>query len=129
MSIDAGTEDVAREPTSRPEGEGFEHIDILWISEGMSCDGDSVAMTAASQPPIEDVVLGLIPGLPEVSLHNKVLSPTQGGESFLAPFRAAAAGSSRPSSSSSKGRSPTRTSSPGAATGPPSATTRTPANR
>ncbi|GLY83255.1 hydrogenase expression protein HypE [Actinoallomurus iriomotensis] len=96
MSIDAGTEDVAREPTSTREREGFEHITILWISEGMSCDGDSVAMTAARQPPIEDVVLGLIPGLPQVSLHNKVLSPTQGGESFLAPFRAAAAGELEP---------------------------------
>jgi hydrogenase small subunit len=96
LSIDAGTEDVAREPTSTREREGFEHIDILWISEGMSCDGDTVAMTAAGQPAIEDVVLGLIPGLPRVSLHNKVLSPTQGGDEFLAPFRAAAAGELKP---------------------------------
>ncbi|MFB9835880.1 NADH-quinone oxidoreductase subunit B family protein [Actinoallomurus acaciae] len=96
MSTDAGTRDVAREPTSEREREGFDHIDILWISEGMSCDGDSVSMTAARQPPIEDVVLGLIPGLPRISLHNKVLSPTQGGESFLAPFRAAAAGELAP---------------------------------
>jgi hydrogenase small subunit len=96
MTIDAGTDDVASTPTSRQASGGFEHIDILWISEGMSCDGDSVAMTAAAQPPIEDIVLGLIPGLPQVSLHNKVLSPTQGGEEFLAPFRAAAAGELEP---------------------------------
>jgi hydrogenase small subunit len=36
-------------------------IHILWISEGMSCDGDTVSMTAASQPSLEDIALGLIP--------------------------------------------------------------------
>ena len=54
---------------------GVEEVHILWISEGMSCDGDSVSITAASQPSIEDVLLGAIPGLPKVHLHNKVLSP------------------------------------------------------
>ena len=38
-------------------------------------------------PTPEDVVLGLIPGIPKVHLHNKVLSPTLGGEEFLKPFR------------------------------------------
>jgi hydrogenase small subunit len=71
---------------------GVEEVDILWISEGMSCDGDSVSITAAGQPSIEDVLLGAIPGLPKVNLHNKVLSPTLGGEEFLTPFRAAARG-------------------------------------
>ena len=56
----------------------------------MSCDGDSVSITAAGQPSIEDVLLGAIPGLPKVHLHNKVLSPTLGGEEFLLPFRQAA---------------------------------------
>ena len=57
---------------------GVEEVDILWISEGMSCDGDSVSITAAGQPSIEDVLLGAIPGLPKVNLHNKVLSPDAG---------------------------------------------------
>ena len=61
----------------------------------MSCDGDTISITAAEKPSIEDVLLGLIPGLPKVNLHNKLLSPTQGGEDFLAPFRAAAAGRAR----------------------------------
>src|SRR5438874_2210653 len=69
-----------------------EEVHILWISEGMSCDGDSVSVTAAGQPGIEDVLLGAIPGLPKVHLHNKVLSPTLGGEEFLLPFRQAARG-------------------------------------
>ncbi|MGF1472520.1 MAG: hydrogenase expression protein HypE [Rubrobacteraceae bacterium] len=56
----------------------------------MSCDGDSVSITAATLPSIEDVLLGNIPGIPTVHLHNKVLSPTiAGGEDFMLPFRQA----------------------------------------
>jgi hydrogenase small subunit len=77
---------------TEPKAPAVEEVHILWISEGMSCDGDSVSVTAAGQPGIEDVLLGAIPGIPKVHLHNKVLSPTLGGEEFLAPFRAAARG-------------------------------------
>lgn len=86
---------VPKEAT-QPKPQGFDEIDILWISEGLSCDGDTVSVTASAQPPIEDVVTGLIPGLPKVNLHNKVLSPTLGGEEFLKPFRAAARGELEP---------------------------------
>jgi len=84
---------------------GVSEVHILWISEGMSCDGDTVSVTAASQPSLEDVLLGLIPGLPKVHLHNKVLafslggtggSTKPGGDDFLEPFRQAAAGSLGP---------------------------------
>ena len=75
--------------TAEPVAAGVEEVHILWISEGMSCDGDSVSVTAAGQPAIEDVLLGAIPGIPKVHLHNKVLSPTAGGEEFLLPFRQA----------------------------------------
>jgi Ni,Fe-hydrogenase I small subunit len=51
-----------------------------------------VAVTAAAQPALEEVLLGAIPGLPKVHLHNKVLSPTLGGEEFLKPFRNAVDG-------------------------------------
>jgi hydrogenase small subunit len=71
-------------------GPGVEEVHILWISEGMSCDGDSVSVTAATLPGIEDVLLGNIPGLPQVHLHNKVLDPSPGGEDFLAVYRQAA---------------------------------------
>ena len=74
---------------------GVEEVHILWISEGMSCDGDSVSITAAGQPSIEDVVLGVIPGLPKVHLHNKVLA-YETGEDFLAAFRKAARGELEP---------------------------------
>src|SRR4051794_14236136 len=75
--------------TAEPIAPGVDEVHILWISEGMSCDGDTVSITAAGQPGIEDVLLGAIPGLPKVHLHNKVLSPTLGGEEFLKPFRQA----------------------------------------
>jgi len=68
-----------------------DEVHILWISEGMSCDGDSVSITAATQPSLEDVALGLLPGLPKVHLHNKVLA-YETGEAFLDAFRRAARG-------------------------------------
>src|SRR5438270_2184242 len=66
-------------------------IDILWITAGLGCDGDTIAMTAATQPSIEDVVLGAIPGLPRVRLHNPVLAYENGAE-FLKVWERAAAG-------------------------------------
>ncbi|MFO7253075.1 MAG: hydrogenase expression protein HypE, partial [Actinomycetes bacterium] len=32
-------------------------VHILWTSEGMSCDGDTVSVTAAGLPSLEDVLL------------------------------------------------------------------------
>ena len=92
-------------------------IDILWITAGLGCDGDTIAITAATQPSIEDLLLGAIPGLPKVHLHNPVLA-YENGDDFLealAPRRPRA--SSTRSSSWSKGRSPTRRTRP-KATGP-----------
>src|SRR3954453_24035689 len=39
-------------------------IHVLWINAGLSCDGDSVALTAATQPSIEELALGPLPGRP-----------------------------------------------------------------
>jgi hydrogenase small subunit len=72
-----------------------EEVHILWTSEGMSCDGDTVSVTAATQPAIEDVLLGLIPGLPKVHLHNKVLA-YETGDAFVEHFRKAARGELEP---------------------------------
>jgi hydrogenase small subunit len=76
---------VARQESAIPE------IDILWITAGLGCDGDTIAMTAATQPAIEDIVLGAIPGLPHVRLYNPVLA-RENAEEFLLPFRCAAEG-------------------------------------
>src|ERR1700751_183161 len=60
-------------------------IHILWITAGLGCDGDSVSITAAMQPSIEDVLLGAIPGLPKVHLHNPVLA-YEVGDDFMRYF-------------------------------------------
>jgi hydrogenase small subunit len=60
-------------------------VHILWITAGLGCDGDSVSITAAMQPSIEDVLLGAIPGLPKVHLHNPVLA-YENGDDFMKFF-------------------------------------------
>jgi hydrogenase small subunit len=66
----------------------LKEIDVLWITAGLSCDGDTIAMTAATQPSIEDLVLGAIPGIPKVNLHNPVLSYENGDEFMNLLYRA-----------------------------------------
>lgn len=70
-------------------------IDMLWITAGLGCDGDTIAMTAATQPSIEDLVLGGIPGVAKVCLHNPFPSYENGAE-FMAPFHLAAEGKLAP---------------------------------
>jgi hydrogenase small subunit len=60
-------------------------VHIIWITAGLSCDGDSVSVTAAEQPSIEEVVMGAIPGLPRVHLHNPVLA-YEVGDDFMKYF-------------------------------------------
>jgi hydrogenase small subunit len=66
-------------------------IHILWMTAGLGCDGDSVSITAATQPSIEDVLLGAIPGLPKVHLHNPVLA-YENGDDFMKFWYEAEAG-------------------------------------
>jgi hydrogenase small subunit len=70
---------------------GFEAIDVLWITAGLGCDGDTIAMTAATLPPIEDVLAGTIPGLPRVRLFNQDLA-YETGDAYMRTFHAAAEG-------------------------------------
>src|SRR6201995_3835039 len=70
-------------------------VHILWITAGLSCDGDSVSVTAAMQPSIEDVLLGAIPGLPKVHLHNPVLA-YECGDDFMKYFYMAEEGNLEP---------------------------------
>ena len=105
---------------------GIEELEILWVTAGLSCDGDSIAMTAATQPSIEDILLGALPGIPKVTLHHPVFSKDSGDE-FMEKFHRAAEGRLGPFILSSKVRSPTRRTRP-KAIGPASAPTRAPAN-
>ena len=66
-------------------------MEILWITAGLGCDGDTIAMTAATQPSLEDLLDGGLPWIPKVRLHNPVLS-YENGDEFVDIFRRAAEG-------------------------------------
>ena len=85
-------------PAGRPDHKSapISEIDVLWITAGLGCDGDTIAMTAATQPSIEDIVLGSLPWIPKVHFHNPFLS-SDVGEDFMKHFHRAAEGKSNPS--------------------------------
>ncbi len=72
---------------SRP----IREIYILWITAGLGCDGDTIAITAATNPSLEDVILGGVPGIPKVNFYNPVFA-YQTGDDFMKVFHAAAEG-------------------------------------
>ena len=72
-----------------------EEIHVLWLTAGLGCDGDTIAITAATQPSIEDIVMGVIPGIPKVHLHNPVLA-YENGDDFVQNFYLAKEGKLEP---------------------------------
>ena len=68
----------------------IEEVHAFWIAGG-SCDGCSIAAVGASSPSVEDLLRGVLPGIPKVVLHHPVLAVTA-GEEFMHPFRLAAKG-------------------------------------
>jgi hydrogenase small subunit len=52
----------------------IEAIDILWRTAGLGCDGDTIAMTGATQPSIEDIVTGALPWILKVKFYNPFLA-------------------------------------------------------
>ncbi len=66
-------------------------ISVLWLNAALSCDGESVALTGATQPSIEDLIGGVIPNLPKVNFHHPILA-FETGDDFLEVFRRAADG-------------------------------------
>ena len=62
-------------------------LHVLWINAGLSCDGDSVSLTAATQPSIEEIVLGALPGLPNIQVHWPLIDfecgPETGADNFI----------------------------------------------
>ena len=74
--------------TEAPPDETVVHV--LWINAGLSCDGDSVALTAATQPSIEEIALGALPGLPKIAVHWPLIDfecgPVGGADDFIEWF-------------------------------------------
>src|ERR671933_2668918 len=72
------------------EGGPLDVVHVFWLA-GMSCDGCSVSVTGATNPSVEDLLSGAIPGLPRAVLHHPVLS-VSAGAGFTRPFHQAADG-------------------------------------
>jgi hydrogenase small subunit len=72
-----------------------DELDVLWLTAGLSCDGDTIALTGATQPSIEELVLGAIPWAPKIRLHNQLLS-YENGDEFVRRFHDAAEGKLEP---------------------------------
>jgi hydrogenase small subunit len=79
----------------QPDAPPFNEITILWITAGLGCDGDTIAMTAATQPSLEDILQGGIPWTPKVHFHNPFLA-YENGDDFMRPFHEAAEGKLSP---------------------------------
>ncbi|MBV8637821.1 MAG: hydrogenase expression protein HypE [Candidatus Eremiobacteraeota bacterium] len=70
-------------------------INLLWINAGLSCDGDSVSLTNAQRPSVEDIVMGGIPGLPKVNVYWPLVA-FETGEAFIQAFFKAERGEMEP---------------------------------
>ncbi len=68
-----------------------DEVDVLWLTAGLGCDGETIALTAATQPSFEDLIFGTFPGVPKMRLHNQVIA-YEVGDDFLAHFHRAARG-------------------------------------
>ncbi|MGI8800907.1 MAG: hydrogenase expression protein HypE [Solirubrobacteraceae bacterium] len=75
------------EPTAGARPERLT-VHVLWLTAGLGCDGESVAMTAATNPSIEDLLDGIIPDMPHIVLHNQMLAFEVGEEYMRAWYDA-----------------------------------------
>src|ERR1044072_803602 len=70
-------------------------INVLWITAGLSCDGESVSLTAAMQPSIEDLIMGGLPGLPTLHFYNPFYA-YENADEFIELLELAQAGKLEP---------------------------------
>jgi hydrogenase small subunit len=82
------------QPRTAPDPGGGP-VNVLWLTSGLGCDGDSIAMTAAMNPSLEDLTRGCFPGMPPMIVHNSVLA-YENGEEFMRVFFDAVAGKVEP---------------------------------
>jgi hydrogenase small subunit len=62
-----------------------EVVHVVWLTSGLGCDGESLALTAATSPSLEDLLGQAIPGAPSVVLHSPVLAYDV-GDTFMQDF-------------------------------------------
>ena len=58
------------------------------MTAGLGCDGESVAMTSATSPSLEDLLSGIIPDSPGIVLHSPLLAYENGDEFIRAWYDA-----------------------------------------
>ncbi len=75
-----------KDPFKMPSGP-LKVVHAFWLA-GMSCDGCSISTVGATQPSVESLLTGSIPGLPKLILHHPVLS-VEAGEEFVHSYELA----------------------------------------
>jgi hydrogenase small subunit len=66
-------------------------VHVIWMTTGLGCDGDTIAMTAATRPTLEDLLGRALPGMPGVVLYNPLLA-FENGQDFMRAWYDAEAG-------------------------------------
>ncbi|MGH9846313.1 MAG: hypothetical protein ACREEM_47040, partial [Blastocatellia bacterium] len=84
-----------RAPQSQPQREELNFgplktIHAFWLA-GMSCDGCTIGVAGATNPPLEGLLTGTISGLPQLILHHPALA-VEAGDEFIHNFRLAERG-------------------------------------
>ena len=75
----------------RPKETPITEMEVLWLTAGLGCDGDTISATAATQPSFEDLTSGVLPGVPRIRIHNPFLA-YENGDEFMRRFYLAAEG-------------------------------------
>ena len=65
-------------------------IVVFWLS-GMSCDGCSISALGATEPSVEELLTGALPGIPTVVLHHYATA-MESGDHFTRSFELAERG-------------------------------------
>jgi len=91
-SLSSTAQEFQTRRETSPRGEQLKEgplrtVHAFWLA-GMSCDGCTIAAAGATNPSVEDLLAGNLPGLPQVILHHPVLS-VESGEEFVENFQLA----------------------------------------
>jgi hydrogenase small subunit len=70
-------------------------VHVVWMTSGLGCDGDSVALTSATSPRLEELLRGAMPGMPPLVLYNPLLAYETGAD-FVQSWYDAEAGKLEP---------------------------------
>jgi hydrogenase small subunit len=68
----------------------LKQIHAFWLA-GMSCDGCTIGVAGATNPPLEGLLNGTVAGLPQLILHHPALA-VEAGEAFVHNFELAEQG-------------------------------------